>query len=118
MDDTRWILGISAYYHDSAAVLLANGEIIAAAAEERFTRQKGDASFPARAVAYCLREGGIAIDDLAAVGFYEKPILKFDRLLVPGYGSTGILAVRTGWSGVDQGEALARSAIARRTKRL
>jgi len=81
MDDTRWILGISAYYHDSAAVLLANGEIIAAAAEERFTRQKGDASFPARAVAYCLREGGIAIDDLAAVGFYEKPILKFDRLL-------------------------------------
>ncbi len=75
------ILGISAYYHDSAAVLLVDGEIVAAASEERLSRQKGDPRFPTRAVAYCLREGGIGIDDLAAVGFYEKPILKFDRIL-------------------------------------
>jgi len=75
------ILGISAYYHDSAAVLLVDGAIVAAASEERFTRQKGDPGFPARAVEYCLREGGIGIDDLAAVGFYEKPLLKFDRIV-------------------------------------
>src|SRR3989441_2454230 len=76
-----YILGISAFYHDSAAALLVDGEIVAAASEERFTRKKGDASFPTQAVAYCLREGGIGIDGLAAVGFYEKPILKFDRIL-------------------------------------
>ena len=75
------ILGISAFYHDSAAALLVDGEIVAAASEERFTRKKGDAAFPARAVEYCLREAGIGIGDLAAVGFYEKPILKFDRIL-------------------------------------
>ena len=75
------VLGISAYYHDSAAALLVDGEIVAAASEERFTRKKGDARFPAQAVAYCLREGGSGIDGLAAVGFYEKPILKFDRIL-------------------------------------
>jgi len=76
-----WVLGISAYYHDSAAALVADGEIVAAASEERFTRKKGDPSFPAHAVDYCLREAGIAMKDLAAVGFYEKPILKFDRIL-------------------------------------
>jgi len=75
------ILGISAYYHDSAACLLVDGEIIAAAQEERFTRKKHDAGFPCRAVEYCLREGGITIDDIDLVGFYEKPLVKFDRLL-------------------------------------
>ena len=75
------ILGISAYYHDSAAALLVDGRIVAAASEERFTRQKGDSSFPTHAVAYCLREGGIATGDLTAVGFYEKPLLKFDRIV-------------------------------------
>ena len=75
------ILGISAYYHDSAAALLVDGQIVAAASEERFTRQKGDSRFPTHAVAYCLREGGIATGDLTAVGFYEKPLLKFDRIL-------------------------------------
>jgi len=75
------ILGISAYYHDSAAVLLADGQLVAAVSEERFTRKKGDSSFPAHAVQYCLRQGGIGIDDLDSVGFYEKPILKFDRIL-------------------------------------
>lgn len=76
-----WILGISAYYHDSAACLLRNGEIIAAAQEERFTRRKGDASFPRNAVEYCLREAGIVVNDLAYVGFYDKPLLKFERIL-------------------------------------
>ena len=76
-----YILGISAYYHDSAAALLRDGEIIAAASEERFTRIKGDAAFPAHAVAYCLKEAGIGVADLAAVGFYDKPILKFERIL-------------------------------------
>ena len=75
------ILGISAFYHDSAACLLRNGAIVAAAQEERFTRKKGDASFPAQAVAYCLRAGEIRAADLAFVGFYDKPLLKFERIL-------------------------------------
>ena len=75
------ILGISAFYHDSAACLLRDGEIVAAAQEERFTRQKGDATFPARAVEFCLRAGGITTADLSFVGFYDKPLLKFERLL-------------------------------------
>jgi len=75
------ILGISAYYHDSAATLLRDGQIVAAASEERFTRKKGDPGFPAHAVAYCLREGGVKTEDLSAVGFYDKPILKFERIL-------------------------------------
>src|SRR5438552_13296520 len=75
------VLGISAFYHDSAACLLRDGEIVAAAQEERFTRKKGDASFPAHAVEYCLRAGGITTADLAFVGFYDKPLLKFERIL-------------------------------------
>ena len=75
------ILGISAYYHDSAACLLSDGQIIAAAQEERFTRKKGDPAFPTRAVEYCLAEGGIEVSDLTAVGFYDKPLLKFERIL-------------------------------------
>src|SRR5262245_3903755 len=74
-------LGISAYYHDSAACLLRNGEIVAAASEERFTRKKGDPAFPMRAASYCLKEGGITLADVAAVGFYDKPLLKFERIL-------------------------------------
>jgi carbamoyltransferase len=75
------ILGISAYYHDSAACLLRDGEIVAAAQEERFTRKKGDPAFPTRAVDYCLRTAGIGAGDLAFVGFYDKPLLKFERIL-------------------------------------
>jgi carbamoyltransferase len=75
------ILGISAFYHDSASCLLRDGEIVAAAQEERFTRKKGDASFPTHAVDYCLRAGGITAKDLAYVGFYDKPLLKFERIL-------------------------------------
>ena len=75
------ILGISAYYHDSAACLVEDGRIVAAAQEERFTRKKHDSNFPARAVDYCLREGGLTTKELDLVGFYEKPLVKFDRLL-------------------------------------
>jgi carbamoyltransferase len=75
------ILGISAYYHDSAACLLSDGVIAAAAQEERFTRKKGDAAFPEHAVAYCLRSAGITVKDLTHVGFYDKPLLKFERIL-------------------------------------
>lgn len=75
------ILGISAYYHDSAAALLVNGEIIAAAHEERFTREKHTSVFPINAVKYVLEEGGIQLSELDAVAFYDKPYLKFERLL-------------------------------------
>lgn len=75
------ILGISAFYHDSAAALVQDGVIVAAAQEERFTRRKHDASFPANAVAYCFREAGITAADLNTVVFYEKPLLKADRLI-------------------------------------
>jgi len=75
------ILGLSAYYHDSAACLLVDGRIVAAAQEERFTRKKHDESFPARAIDYCLKEAGIDRRELDLVGFYEKPLVKFDRLL-------------------------------------
>jgi carbamoyltransferase len=75
------ILGISAYYHDSAACLVEDGRIVAAAQEERFTRKKHDASFPASAVEYCLREAGIGAGGIDLVGFYEKPLVKFERLL-------------------------------------
>ena len=77
----EYILGLSAYYHDSAAALLRDGEIIAAAHEERFSRKKGDERFPTLAVQYCLREAGISVADLAHVGFYDKPLLKFERIL-------------------------------------
>lgn len=75
------ILGISAYYHDSAACLVRDGEIVAAAQEERFTRRKHDATFPHNALSYCLAEAGIAAADLDFVVYYEKPVLKFDRLV-------------------------------------
>ena len=75
------ILGISAYYHDSAAALIVNGEIIAAAHEERFTRKKHDPSFPLNAAKYVLEEGGLKYTDLSAVAFYDKPYIKFERLL-------------------------------------
>ena len=75
------ILGISAFYHDSAAALLVDGRIVAAAQEERFTRKKQDARFPENAIAYCLDEAGVKLDDIDYVVFYEKPFLKFERLL-------------------------------------
>lgn len=80
------ILGISAFYHDSAAAILVDGKIIAAAQEERFTRKKQDASFPKNAVKYVLKEAGLNVDDLSAVAFYDKPFLKFERLLETYHG--------------------------------
>ncbi len=80
MSPTR-ILGISAYYHDSAACLVEDGRVVAAAQEERFTRKKHDAGFPAHAVEYCLREAGISRAQVDLVGFYEKPLVKFERLI-------------------------------------
>ena len=76
-----YILGISAFYHDSAACLLKDGEIVAAAQEERFTRKKHDAGFPSHAIQYCLKEAGIAAKHIDNVVFYEKPFVKFERLL-------------------------------------
>ncbi|HRZ80439.1 MAG TPA: carbamoyltransferase N-terminal domain-containing protein, partial [bacterium] len=75
------VLGISAYYHDSAAALLIDGEIIAAAHEERFTRKKHTALFPENAVRYVLDEAGVTLDDVTVVAFYDKPYIKFERLL-------------------------------------
>jgi|SRR6267142_6332614 len=75
------ILGVSAYYHDSAAALMVNGELVAAAQEERFTRKKHDPNFPKHAVDYCLHEAKIQPEDLDYVVFYDKPVLKFERLL-------------------------------------
>ena len=75
------ILGISAFYHDSAAALVVDGDIVAAAQEERFTRKKHDYNFPQNAVDYCLREAGLSPGDLDYVGFYDKPLTKFERLL-------------------------------------
>ena len=75
------ILGISAYYHDSAAALIRDGQIVAAAQEERFTRKKHDAGFPGNAIAYCLQEARISLADLDYVVFYDKPLVKFERLL-------------------------------------
>ena len=80
------ILGISAFYHDSAAAIIQDGEIIAAAQEERFTRKKHDASFPAEAIKFCLKYSGTSLNELDAIAFYDKPLLKFERLLDTYYG--------------------------------
>lgn len=79
------ILGISAFYHDAAAALIVGGEVIAAAQEERFTRVKHTADFPVHAIRYCLEEAGLTLDEVDAVVFYDKPMLKFERLLETYY---------------------------------
>ena len=75
------VLGLSALYHDSAAALIDDGTIVAAAQEERFTRKKHDARFPRNAAMYCLSEGDVSLDEIDYVVFYEKPFVKFERLL-------------------------------------
>ncbi len=97
-----YVLGISAYYHDSAAALLRDGEIVAAAQEERFTRVKHDFAFPANAVQYCLGQAGIGVDELDYVAFYDKPFLKFERILetylsFPGRGIKSFLQAIPMW---------------------
>ena len=77
----RHLLGISAYYHDSAAALLTDGRIVAAAQEERFSRRKNDERFPRLAAAFCLKQAGLDVSQLDAVVFYDKPITKFGRML-------------------------------------
>ena len=91
------ILGLSAFYHDSAACLVRDGEIIAAAQEERFTRKKHDSRFPSNAAAYCLREGRISLSDVDAVVFYDKPLLKFERILETyfAFAPRGLTSFRT-----------------------
>lgn len=96
------ILGISAYYHDSAACLVRDGDILAAAQEERFTRKKHDPSFPENAIRYCLDEAGVRPGDLACVAFYDKPFIKFERLLLTylSYAPAGLpsfLAAMPAW---------------------
>ncbi len=99
------ILGISAYYHDSAAAVVEDGVIVAAAQEERFSRKKHDARFPIHAVKYCLAEAGGEPD---AVAFYDKPILKFGRILETVHGGrpARIPVLRAGRAPVDEGQAL------------
>jgi carbamoyltransferase len=97
------ILGISAWYHDSAAVLLCDGEIVAAAQEERFSRRKNDAAFPGAAVAFCLQQAGVTLDDVELVAFYEKPLLKFERLIetyiaFAPRGLPSFVAAMPGWT--------------------
>ena len=75
------ILGISAFYHDSAAALVVDGQIVAAAQEERFTRKKHDHEFPINAINFCLEQSGVKAEQLDYVGFYDTPLLKFDLLL-------------------------------------
>jgi len=77
----NYILGLSAYYHDSGACIIDNNEIIAAVQEERFTRKKHDNAFPIKSINYCLNEAGINIHEIDSIVFYEKPFLKFERLI-------------------------------------
>src|SRR5438034_4349095 len=90
------ILGVSAFYHDSAAALVVDGAIVAAAQEERFTRVKHDSNFPTHAIDYCLHEAGLQPEDLDYVGFYEKPLTKFERLLETylAFAPAGFLSFR------------------------
>src|SRR3989344_5354409 len=76
-----YVLGLACYYHDASACLIKDGKVIAAAEEERFTRKKHDFGFPINAARYCLRQAGISIDKVDYVGFYEKPLVKFERVL-------------------------------------
>ena len=101
------ILGLSAFYHDSAAALVVDGRIVAAAQEERFTRIKHDPAFPGRAIEYCLREAGLTADDLDYVAFYDKPLTKFERLLETylAYAPAGFRSFRLAMPLVAQGQA-------------
>ncbi len=104
------VLGISAFYHDSAAALVRDGEIIAAAQEERFTRKKHDSGFPTHAVEYCLAQDGVSLDEVDYVVFYDKPFLKFERLLETyrGLRAQRSAFVPNGHSAVDPGKALSK----------
>ena len=107
------ILGLSAFYHDSAAALLEDGRIVAAAQEERFTRKKHDRGSP-DAIAYCLREAGIGLDEIDHIAFYDKPFLKFERLLETYLAfAPRIRLVPHGDAGLAEGEAVPEAAAGR-----
>ena len=102
------ILGISAFYHDSAAALVVDGGIVAAAQEERFTPRKSTTTgFPSNAIAYCLSEAGLTASDLDYVAFYDKPLTKFERLLETylAYAPAGLRSFSHGHAALAQGEA-------------
>jgi carbamoyltransferase len=94
-----YLLGISAYYHDSAAALVKDGEILSAAQEERFTRKKHDFNFPSNAVQYCLKSAGIRAGDLGYVAFYDKPFIKFEKLLET-YLAYAPVGIRSFWKSI------------------
>ena len=91
-----WILGVSAFYHDAAACLVQDGRIVAAAQEERFSRKRHDHRWPSQAIAFCLRQAGIEARDLDVVSFYDKPLLKFERLLST-YAASAPWGLRSFW---------------------
>src|SRR5437660_3229130 len=109
------ILGLSAFYHDSAAALVQDGEIVAAVQEERFSRIRHDPSFPTRAIQACLREGSISVDDLDYLAFYEKPLVHFDRLLETylSFAPSGFRSFARAMSGWPRKKLRARSLIRR-----
>ncbi len=100
------ILGISAFFHDSAAAIILDGRVVAAAQEERFTRVKHDAGFPDQAVRYCLEAVGAKVDELDAVVFYDKPLLKLERILgvLPFGGAKGMGGFFAVDAGLDEAE--------------
>ncbi len=102
------IIGISAYYHDSATAILVDGSVVAAAQEERFTRKKHDPSFPSNALKYCIREAGIEPEEVSAIMFYEKPYIKFERLLETyhAFAPKGLISFFVGHSCMGQGKTL------------
>ena len=108
------ILGISAFYHDSAAAMVRDGVVVAAAQEERFSRRRDDASFPAHAIGYCLKETGLFLDDIDHIVFYEKPLLKFERLLEThlAFAPRGFGSFRTTMPLWMREKAFQRSALA------
>ena len=101
------ILGISAFYHDSAAALVVDGRIVAAAQEERFSRKKHDPGFPSQAMEYCLKEAGLDGEQLDFVAFYDKPITKFERLLETylSFAPSGVQKLPQGDAGLAQRQA-------------
>ncbi len=108
------ILGISAFYHDSAAALVRDGEIVSAAQEERFTRRKHDSRFPSNAVEYCLSQEGVGLSDVDFVAFYDKPFLKFERLLETyvAFAPRGAAVVRDGDAPLGAREAVSKEPVA------
>jgi predicted NodU family carbamoyl transferase len=107
------ILGLSAFYHDSAAALVEDGRIVAAAQEERFTRKKHDADLPRGAIEYCLDQAGIELAEVDYVAFYDKPFLKFERLLET-YLAARVSVVPDGDPLVAAREAVSEATLARR----